>query len=61
MKYIMSISISIALVLWSVLVVNHMCRGLDWMPLAVVWILLVFCAWSTYRLDSSYSFNPTGI
>ena len=53
MKYIMSISICVALVLWSVLVVNHMCRGLDWMPLAVVWILLVFCAWSTYRLDSS--------
>ena len=53
MKYIMSISISVALVLWSVLVVGHMSRGLDWMPLGVVWILLVFCAWSTYRLDSS--------
>ena len=53
MKYMMSISISVVLVLWSVLVVNHMCRGLDWMPLAVVWILLVFCTWSTYRLDSS--------
>ena len=53
MKYIMSISISVALVLWSVLVVGHISRGFDWMPLAVVWILLVFCAWSTYRLDSS--------
>ena len=53
MKYIMSISISVALVLWSVSVVGHMSRGLDWMPLGVVWILLVFCAWSTYRLDSS--------
>ena len=53
MKYMMTISISVSVVLWSILMLNHMCRGLKWMPLGVVWVLLVFCAWSTYRIDSS--------
>lgn len=53
MKYLMTISMSVVLVLWSILMFNHMCRGLNWYPLALVWVFWMFCLWATYRIDSS--------
>ena len=53
MKYMTTISMSISVVLWSILVLNHMYRGLNWMPLALVWVFMLFCLWAIYRIDNS--------
>ena len=53
MKNMMSISMGIAVLLWSILLFNHMCRGLFWYPLAVIWVFMLFCLWATYRIDNS--------
>ena len=53
MKYMMTISMSVALVLWSIIMFNHMYRGLNWMPLFLIWIFMIICVCVTYRTDNS--------